>query len=59
MRWFTYARPFARRIRAYRKRRAGLGLDQFERIERIDDYILAIQYAWAEFVSSVILKEHP
>lgn len=50
--WVTYARPFAKRIAAYREI-TEQKITQGDFNYPGDDYIVCVQYTWAEFRDTV------
>ena len=57
--WVTYARPFAKRIRTYRKI-IDIRLEMGDYDYAGEDYILAVYYTWADFKAHMGLdREQP
>lgn len=55
--WITYARPFVKRRNVYKRLIAKNPLS--DHAFRCEDYITCIEYAWGEFVRSVIQQGRP
>lgn len=60
--WVKYARPFARRRRMYRRKRARfdcLDVEQSTQWERYDCAVEAIGWMWADFRNEILSKKIP